>query len=468
VISLDYKQTTQGSIFKNLFAIAVPVLLTSISQMAYNLTDMFWIGRVDSIGLVESEAISGIGTAGYVTWFAFGLILIGKIGTSVRVSQAVGRNDLKAIDRYASNGLIMTTIIGAIFSIVVLLFARPIISIFNIQNNAVETYALQYLRICGGLLVIPFCINGFSAINEGLGKTKTNFRILVVGLVMNIILDPIFILVFRMGVNGAAIATVISQATTLLIFIIIHRTKQNRLFHIRVKAIDKEAIQDIIRLGLPSGFHSMLFTSISIFLARLIFAFGPEVMTAQRIGSQIEQFTWMIGGGFQTALTVFVGQNYGAKEFGRIRQGVKTIAMMLLPYALVVGLVLYFQSEWLMRIFIDDPISIGHGKVYLRLMSYAQVFMMAEGIGSGLFNGVGLTKIPSATGIFGNLFRIPLALLLVPPLAQIGIWWTLNISDFFKGSILVLFALFLLPRLERWHQIDLTRKAKGSRQTLVA
>ncbi len=382
----------------------------------------------------------------------------------MRVSQAVGRNDLKAIDRYASNGLILTTLIGAVFSLAVLIFARPIISVFNIQNVAVETYALQYLRICGGLLVVPFCINGFSAINEGLGKTKTNFRVLVVGLVMNIVLDPLFILVFRMGVNGAAIATVISQATTLAIFIVLYRTKQNRLYHIRVKAIDKDAIKDIVRIGLPSGFHSMLFTSISIFLARLIFAFGPEVMTAQRIGSQIEQFTWMIGGGFQTALTVFVGQNYGAKEFGRIRQGVKTIALMLLPYALGVGLILYFQSEWLMRIFIDDPVSIGHGKVYLRLMGYAQVFMMAEGIGAGLFNGVGLTKVPSATGIFGNVIRIPLAFLLVPSLAEIGVWWTLNISDFFKGSMLALCALILLPRLERWHRFDLSRKEKALQQ----
>ncbi|MCK7486917.1 MAG: MATE family efflux transporter [Bacillus subtilis] len=340
---LDYKQTTQGSIFKNLFAIALPVLLTSISQMAYNLTDMFWIGRVDSIGLVESEAISGIGTAGYVTWFAFGLILIGKIGTSVRVSQAVGRNDLKAIDRYASNGLILTTLIGAVFSLAVLIFARPIISVFNIQNVAVETYALQYLRICGGLLVVPFCINGFSAINEGLGKTKTNFRVLVVGLVMNIVLDPLFILVFRMGVNGAAIATVISQATTLAIFIVLYRHRSRTGC---ITFASKQSIRTPLWIssasGLPSGFHSMLFTSISIFLARLIFAFGPEVMTAQRIGSQIEQFTWMIGGGFQTALTVFVGQNYGAKEFGRIRQGVKTIALMLLPYALGVGLIAIF------------------------------------------------------------------------------------------------------------------------------
>lgn len=447
---MQFQTATKGSIFQTLFRIALPVLLTSISQMAYNLTDMFWIGRVDSIGLSESEAVAGIGTAGYITWFAFGLILIGKIGTSVKVSHAIGAGDAKSVDRFASNGLVLTGILGLLFGLIVFLFARPILSVFDIQSPMVVEYAREYLRVVGGLLVVPFVINGFSAIYEGMGRTKINFRILVVGLVMNIVLDPLFILVFRMGVEGAAIATVLSQATTLLLYMVLyHASKKRRNWTFSVSKLSVPSTLEIVRIGLPSGFHSMLFTSISIYLARLVFVYGADVMTAQRVGSQIEQFTWMIGGGFQTALTVFVGQNYGAKEYVRIRKGVFALSTMLLPYALLVSLALYFFGEELMRLFLDDPASIAHGVKYLRLMSYAQPFMMLEGIGAGFFNGIAMTKIPSSTGILGNLSRIPLAIILTAQMAEIGIWWTLNLSDFFKGSVLALLMLLWLPKIER-------------------
>jgi len=446
---MHLETATQGSIFKTLFRIALPVLLTSISQMAYNLTDMFWIGRVDAIGLSESEAVAGIGTAGYITWFAFGLILIAKIGTSVKVSHAVGASDGAALDKFASNGIVLATALGLFFGLVVFLFASPILSVFNIQSPMVVTYALQYLRIVGGLFVVPFMINGFSAVYEGMGKTKVNFRILVVGLFMNIVLDPLFILVFKMGVSGAAIATVLSQATTLgLYFILYNTSKKRRNWSFSTRLVKPASIGEIVRIGLPAGFHSMLFTSISMYLARLVFVYGADVMTAQRVGSQIEQFTWMIGGGFQTALTVFVGQNYGAKQYGRIRKGVFALVTLLIPYALVVSGALFFFGEELMRLFLDDPTSIAHGVKYLKLMSYAQPFMMAEGIGAGFFNGIAMTKIPSTTGIAGNLLRIPLAAVLTGLWAEVGIWWTLNISDFFKGSVLVLLALWWLPKIE--------------------
>jgi putative MATE family efflux protein len=454
---------TQGSIFKTLFRIALPVLLTSISQMAYNLTDMFWIGRVDLIGLSESAAVAGIGTAGYITWFAFGLILIGKIGTSVKVSHAIGAGETSAVDRFASNGLVLLTMLGLVFGVLVYVFALPILSVFNIQSPMVLTHALQYLKIVGGLFVVPFTINGFSAIYEGMGRTKVNFRILVVGLVMNIVLDPLFILVFKLGVEGAALATVLSQATTLLLYILLyHLSKKRRNWTFSRKHLQTGTIGEIMRVGLPAGFHSMLFTSISIYLARLVFVYGADVMTAQRVGSQIEQFTWMIGGGFQTALTVFVGQNYGARQFTRIRKGVFALSSMLLPYALIVSAALFFFGEALMRLFLDDPASIEHGVKYLRLMSYAQPFMMLEGIGAGFFNGIALTKIPSTTGIIGNVLRIPLAFLLTSSMAEIGIWWTLNISDFFKGAVLALLALWWLPRIDALvKKRDALEKAKS-------
>ncbi len=440
---------TEGSIFQKLFYIALPVLMTSISQMAYNLADTFWIGHVDNIGILEGEAIAAVGTAGMIAWFSFGLILIAKIGTSVRVSHAAGENDESKISVYASNGLILQFAFGIIFSLITILFRYQIIGLFNIQTEQVIVYAITYLTIIASGFTFQFLANGFASINEGLGKTKTNFYILLIGVLLNIILDPIFILTFRLGVAGAAYATILSQGVTLLGFLIYY-FRNNRLLHaISLKAYNFEAIKKIISIGVPAGIQSLLFTSISIYIARLILEFGNQTMTAQRIGVQIEQFTWLIASGFQTALTVFVGQNFGAGKTERIQKGMMIISAILIPYSIIVTLVLVLLPEQIMKIFVDDPVIIEKGVRYLMVISIAQLFMMMEAIGTGLFNGLGKTLVPSISGVINNLLRIPLALYLIKYLAEEGIWWSLNISDILKGLILLGGSIYLLRNLDR-------------------
>ncbi|MGI6392048.1 MAG: MATE family efflux transporter [Candidatus Izemoplasmatales bacterium] len=440
---------TEGSIFKKLFLIALPVLLSSISQMAYNLTDMFWVGRVDEIGLIEHEAISAIGTAGYIVWFAFGVILIGRIGTSVKVSHAAGAKDYQALERYALNGILWQLGIGVIISLLVFILKKPLIAIFAISSIAVVNYATEYLAVVGGLLVFQFVTSGFMAINEGIGKTKTNFLITIIGLCANMILDPIMILGMKLGVLGAAIATVIAQMLTMLAFLFVFLKSKEKLFHFHIKELKPVVIKEIVRIGFPAGIQSMIFTMISIYIARLVFGFGEYVMAAQRIGTQVEQLTWMIGGGFQTALTVYIGQNFGAKQFSRVRRGVGAMSGLLIPYSGMIALMLLFLAQAFMGLFVDDPITQGYGVRYLKIISFAQVFMMMETIGAGFFNGIGRTEIPSAVGIFGNLIRIPLAYLLMSSLNEEGIWWSLNLSDVFKGVFLFFGALFLMRNLEK-------------------
>jgi Na+-driven multidrug efflux pump len=157
----------------------------------------------------------------------------------------------------------------------------------------------------------------------------------------------------------------------------------------------------------------------------------------------------MIAGGFQTALAVFVGQNFGAKNYERIRKGTILLSAILIPYSLVVTIIFIFRSEFLIRLFLDSETTVGYGADYLRIISFSQVFMMIEGIGTGLFNGVGKTKVPSITGMVGNALRIPLSLLLSASLAQQGIWWAMNISDGLKGGVLIVGSILLLIKLEK-------------------
>ncbi|MFA5006173.1 MAG: MATE family efflux transporter [Candidatus Izemoplasmatales bacterium] len=443
---------TKGSILKKIVLVALPVLLSSIAQMAYNLTDMFWIGRVDLIGLSEQAAITGVGTGGYVTWFAFGMILVAKIGTSVKVSHATGAKNLADVERHAGAGLALALMLGIAVSLLVFLFRARIVGLFAIPDPVAAAYASTYVSICGGLLVFQFVSAGFAAVYEGLGKTSTNLAVMAVGLVMNIILDPILILVFRMGVAGAAIATVIAQGCTLTTYIVLYLAKTRRHVRIRPFPIEGSTVRAIVRIGFPAGLQSMFFTSISIVVARMILLnFGTDAMAASRVGSQIEQFTWMIGGGFQTAITVFVGQNFGAGQFSRIRRGAAGLTAILMTYAIAVAIVFALKAETLVRLFVDDPVTVIRSTEYLAIISFAQPFMMLESIGSGLFHGVGLSKIPSVSGIVGNFARIPLVQLLIPTMAQLGVWWALDISDALKGTVLLFAGVILIFRLESVH-----------------
>jgi putative MATE family efflux protein len=454
---------TRGSIFKKILTIALPVLLTSISQMAYNLTDMFWIGKVDDIGFSESDALSSIGTAGYILWFAFGIILIAKIGTSVKVSHHAGRNDLEGIRRYASNGIFLEMVFGLLVSGLILVLRHPLIGIFDLQSQTIYDQAILYLSITGGSIVLVFVTNGFSAIYEGLGKTLVNLLILPIGLILNMILDPLMILTWRMGVIGAAWATVISQAVTLSVYVIVYFCSKSKVFSFRGGALQPKISKEILQIGLPTGLQSMLFTTCSIVIGVIVLDFGDGVFAAQRLGSQIEQLTWMIAGGFQTALTVFVGQNYGAKNLGRIRKGTGLLSAILIPYSAIITIIFVLKPGVLIGLFVDNDLeTLAYAEEYLRILSFSQMFMMVEGIGAGLFNGMGMTKIPSAAGIIGNIMRIPLALWLSAVWAQRGIWWSLNFSDGLKGTFLLLGGIYTLIHLE-----SIIFKKEQSKKTMM-
>ena len=450
---------TTGSILQKLLIVAIPTLLTSIVQMSYNLTDMFWVGKVYTMGLDPEEAIAAVGIAGFYTWFGFGLILLVKIGTSVKVSQAAGRNDMEDIKRIGNNGIVFMLVLAAIYSAVGFFGADLYISIFNSDSVNVVNYSTEYLKIMSMFVTSMFMVHLFNGVNDGLGKTINTFLITSSGLVLNIILDPLFILeevnIFGMtlnglgmGVRGAAIATVIAQSFILLIYIALYSSKF-RPFRIRlVKYFDWDKIKEIAKIGIPVGIQSMLFTTIAIIIGRMVTSYHEDYMAIQRLGSQIEALAWMIASGFQVALASFVGQNYGAGKMDRIKEGYITALKLLVPYGILVNVVMFVFAEQMIGIFLHDPDTIVIGKRYLEILSISQLFMIIELGTAGAFNGLGKTHIPSGVGFIGNIIRIPLGMLIAVSLGVYGIWWAVSISSIIKGTVLTVWFLLYLRKIK--------------------
>lgn len=437
----------EGNIGTSLIRLALPIMGTSFIQMAYNMTDMIWIGRVGS------KAVAAIGTAGFFTWLSMAFILISKIGAEVRVAQAVGKKDEKAAKKYIVTSLQINIIFAIIYTFILVIFKSNLISFFNLGDTHVISMAENYLSIVGMGIIFNFLNPVFTAIFNGTGNSKIPFLINTVGLIFNIIFDPLLIFGVGpfpvMGVKGAAIATVLAQALVTTCFLVIMYKSEEHAFKINIfSKIDFYYVKDIARLGMPVAFQNGLFTLFSMLIARIIAVWGPVPIAVQKVGSQIEAVSWMTAGGLSTALGAFVGQNYGAKRYDRIRKGYFYTLAMASVVGILATLLLVFGGKYIFGFFIPEKEAIEYGIVYLRILGYSQLFMCLEITTTGAFNGLGRTLFPSIIGIVFTGLRVPAAKILSSEnlLGLNGIWWSISMSSVFKGVLLTLVFMILLHK----------------------
>lgn len=448
---MENRQLVEGNISRALVKLAVPIMATSFVQMAYNLTDMLWLGRVGT------KAVAAAGTAGFFTWFGSALFMIPKIGAEVGVAQSIGREDIDSAKKYAANTLKLDILIALIYSAILMTFRHQIIGFFRLGDKEVIQMATDYLLIISFGLLFYFLNPVFSGIFNGSGNSSTPFKINTAGLITNMILDPIMIMGIgpfpKMGIKGAAWATIIAQFAVTLIFIFTSRKKSVLLKELNLLKIpfDKEYIKIILKLGLPVAIHQGLFSSIAMVIARIIAQWGPIPVAVQKVGSQIESISWMTAGGFSTAISAFVGQNYGAGKLERIREGYKKGLQIVGSIGIFATILLIFGAQPVFKLFIpDDPEALEIGIRYLRILGISQLFMTIEIASQGAFNGLGRTVPPSLVSVTFNALRIPAALILSSTFLGLdGVWWSISISSVFKGTVLTTWYLIVLKGLKR-------------------
>lgn len=432
---------TEGKIRTALVKLALPIMGTSFIQMAYNLTDIIWLGRL------STDAVAAAGAAGYFLWLGSALVMIAQVGVGVYVAQLYGKGDLEEAKNYIDNGLQLNLLIAVSYSLFLYIFRHQIIGFFAIEDAHVVKMAVEYLTIISAGITFHFLNPVYSAILNSTGNSITPFKINTIGLVANIVIDPLLILGFgpipALGVKGAALATILAQFFVTIIFLYTGKKYDTIYSHAKIrKKPDLQIVKNIVMVGFPPCAQVGIHSSISIIVTRILSTFGPVAIAVSNIGSQIESITWMTAEGFSSAISAFVGQNYGAGKIKRIKEGFIKGIQIVGGIGIFATILLIFAAEPLFTIFTpDDPLAIKEGIVYLRILGLSQ-FLMAIEIGTtGAFNGLGKTIYPTANGIILNLIRIPSALVLSKTaLALSGVWWAITISSNLKG--LVLFILF--------------------------
>lgn len=447
---MENRRLTEGNITASLIRLAIPIMATSFVQMAYNMTDMIWLGRVGT------NAVAASGTAGFFTWFGSALFMIPKIGAEVGVAQSYGRDDMESARKYVSNTLKLTTIIALIYSTILIVFKHEIIGFFNLGDAEVIDMAIDYLLIISFGLIFYFLNPVFSGIYNGSGDSSIPFKINAIGLVTNMVLDPLMIMGIgpfpQMGIRGAALATIIAQFIVTLVFISVSSKNSKLFIGIRTFRIpfDKECIKTVFKLGIPASVQQGLFAGIAMVIARIIAHWGPTPIAAQKVGSQIESISWMTSGGFSTAISAFVGQNFGAGKFDRIKKGYRKGLEIVGVIGVFATVLLMFGASPVFKLFIpDDPEALEIGIRYLRILALSQFFMAIEIASQGAFNGLGKTIPPSLVGVTFNALRIPASLVLSSTFLGLdGVWWSISISSVFKGIILTTWYILVLRKIK--------------------
>lgn len=440
---------TQGNITKTLVKLAIPIMATSFVQMAYNMIDMIWLGRV------STNVVAAAGTAGFFTWFGSALFLIPKIGAEVGVAQSYGRDDMDSARNYVFHTIQLDIIIGLIYSLFLILFRHKLISFFDLGDSQVVKMATDYLFIVSFGMVFYFLNPVFSGIFNGSGNSTTPFLINAIGLGLNVVLDPMMILGLgpfpKMGIKGAALATIISQFIATIIFVKISRDKLSLFCGFNIFQIpDKNYIKKIFKLGFPASLQNGLFAMIAMVIAKVIAQWGPTPIAVQKVGSQIESISWLTAGGFSTALSAFVGQNYGAEEWDRIHEGYRKGMFIVGVIGVFATCLLIFGARPIFRLFIpNDEEAIREGIIYLRILGLSQLFMTIEIATGGAFNGLGKTIPPSVVGIVFNGLRIPASIILSShtSLGLKGVWWSISMSSVFKGIVLTIWFITILKKI---------------------
>jgi putative MATE family efflux protein len=307
---------------------------------------------------------------------------------------------------------------------------------------------------------LPFCFLSvtFTGIYNAVGRSNVPFFISGIGLLLNMVLDPLFIFGFKWGIQGAAYATWSAQAIVFVLFCYQVRYHDGLFerFPFFIRRLKKQYTQRILKLGIPVAGFNMLFAFVNMILGRTASTQGGYIgVMSLTTGSQFEALNWNASQSFSTALGTFVGQNYAAGQIRRVLQAWKTTLKITLVYGSLCTLLLVFQGENLFSFFVPEREAYLAGGVYLRIMGYSQLFMMLEVTTQGLFYGVGRTLPPAIVSITLNLMRIPLALLFVHWVPGVeSIWWAICATSILKGIVLSgWFGLYFPKLLNKKHRL---------------
>ncbi|MCX6817778.1 MAG: MATE family efflux transporter [Candidatus Aenigmarchaeota archaeon] len=432
------RDLTKGDTTRTLFMLALPVIIGTSLQIAFNLTDTFFVS------MMGSDALAAISVTFPVFFISIAIASGLNIGSTALISHSIGAGRNKDAANISMHAIVMALASGAAVAAVGLLFSRQIFGLMGISGSTLEM-TLQYMNI----IFFGFILQFLGMISQGIiqadGNTITPTKNLVAGVVANVILDPLLIFGFgpvpAMGVAGAAIATVATIAiVAVLNFYHIFSGKTSLCIKMECFKFDSKLVKKIFSIGLPSSI-SQSFNSIGMFLLMgLVGTFGMSAIAAFGVGIRLESIAILPSIGLMIALIPFVGQNLGAEKPDRAHEGVKKASYATILFMLFFSAIWFFSPEMLFAPFTNDPAILATGAMYFRIIALGYVFMGLNFVLGGALQAAGRTDLQLVINITRWIVVISMSYFFASFMGLDGVWLGFPIGNF--AGFLLAYVLF--------------------------
>ena len=433
-----------GNMFQAILSIAIPVVINSFLQTMYNLTDTYWLGKIGTEQLAAINLVTPV--QNIIMNFGSGITVAG----SVLIAQYIGAKDDENANSMANQIFACAMIFACVCASLCFILTPAIVHWLGADGNTLR-YGNTYLRIVVLDMPLLYTINIFSAINQAQGNTVRPMLLNFLGIVINMVLDPLLMIVFDLNIAGAALATLFAKAPSALIAFYSLNQKDN-FIHLDLKHLkfEKDKLRSILRVGLPTAIGGSTMQFGFLLMSKNVYKYGTQAMAAYGIGNKVNGLISLPSNGIGSAVATIVGQNVGANQYERAEHGYRLSRRISVIFLFVGGMILSrpFISTSIVSIFSEDAKVIAMAADFLSIMAF---WCWTNGIynsTTGLFQGTGHTEvnmIVDASRLW--VFRF-LTLFICETVFHMGvrsIWYCVVISNGISSAI-----LFILYHLNIW------------------
>lgn len=382
-----------GPLWNKLPLFALPVAATAMLEQLFNASDIAVVGNFT--GAEKTAAVAAVGANTPVIGLLVNLFVGIALGANVVIANAIGREDKATVQKAVHTSILMALIGGVGIAVIGELLGGKILGLLNVPDDVLPL-ALMYLRIYLIGMPVILLYNFEAAIFRSIGDTKVPLIALAISGVLNVLLNLFFVIVLKMTVNGVATATVISNAvSSTILFIRLLKTDKCVRLDLKNLRFDFKCFKRIMKIGLPSGIQSAMFSVSNIIIQSAVNSLGKLVMAASSAALNLEIFAYYVLNAFSQACTTFVGQNYGAGKIDRCK---KTLALSLIEDAIATAAaicIVLLSGRFLLSIFNNDPQVIELGYLRLKILFFAYIFSMTYEVLSGYLRGFGISLVPA-------------------------------------------------------------------------
>lgn len=402
---------TEGIIWKQLLLFFFPILFGTFFQQLYNAADAVIVGR-----FVGKEALSAVGGGtGTVINLLVGFFVGLSSGATVVISQYYGAKKSELVD-YAVHTAMAFSILGGLVLMTAGIFTAPaILTAMDTPEDVLEP-AILYIRIYYAGTIGNLIYNVGSGILRAVGDSRRPLYFLIASCFTNILLDLLLIVCFGLGVAGAAIATICSQAlSAVLVILVLVRVKDMHRLDLHRIRIDRKMLHRIVRIGFPAGLQSVMYSLSNIIIQAAINGLGTDTVAAWTVYGKMDALFWMTISSFGIAITTFAGQNFGAGKMDRVRKGIRSCLGMCFAATIAISILLRFGGHIIYSLFTSDPEVLRIGIQIVHFLVPTFVTYVCVEVLSGALRGVGDCWIPTLICLSGIcLIRILWVILVVP------------------------------------------------------